>query len=808
MLSKQPELFELGKIAISDDSPCGNSVRYEDEFQKLEAEISKLEALNGDPVDWSLVFELSKRILADQSKDLLVAVYLAQGLLRVDGIAGLSVGLNVIRQMVEIYWSDMFPPIKRIRARNSAFQWLSEQAEFALKDVSVDSSNAPDFISASEAFEKLSDTLDGVANGEAPSMLEMHKLLKESKRAASEYVKDMAPVIENGENQASESVSTSAPAKNIENQSKQNKVVGDEQPLPSKPEENLTSLKPSKNEVQSEDVISVIANHPLIDIGRNSISDESKCGIAIKYEPDFEALEAELAKQESVTASAVDWPQVCLLASGILKSQSKDLLVCSYFSKGLLETEGYIGLTLALSIMKDMIDIYWEDLFPPKKRLRARESALQWLSEKTGQYISDNPPSDADTDAIIESADLISDIQDLLDQKVEGGGPSLLEISRPLRDFKKAAKHAREEAKKKQSQVAASVAESKSVQPESSSASQTPEIKQAPAPKKSAKSVPTSSAKASSISVGMPSTENEAKRALRAVQEAARTLGTFWLETKLSDPKSYRINRISTWVIIEACPPANEGLTQLATIPTADKKKMFQSLFEAENYIELIPQLEQTLARTPFWLDGQYLVTKALEALGKDYTAALETVVREMRVFLERVPGVEMLKFSDGTPFANEETLLWIHSEVMVSASNSDEGETPWSEIFQDAKILMSSGKMSEAVALFESGITKSESDRLNWQWRFALTQLLLQTGKIDSALPILRQLLMELDAANLLKWEAKLAKNVAIELFNSAKSLLSKNKQNSIFIEAKEYAYNKLCLIDPITAITLQEGK
>lgn len=202
------------------------------------------------------------------------------------------------------------------------------------------------------------------------------------------------------------------------------------------------------------------------------------------------------------------------------------------------------------------------------------------------------------------------------------------------------------------------------------------------------------------------------------------------------------------------------------------------------------------------------MVAKTLEALGEQYSDAQQTVILELRSFLARVPGIELLSFSDDTKFASDETLMWINSEVNVSSSDGaeGEGEAPWAEVSDEAKVLIGKGKLDDAMALFADGIKSAASGRLNWQWRFALAQLLNQAGKANLVVPILRALLGELVEAGLVKWDSVIAKSVATLLFQSSKTLLEKNKDDTSLLDVHNYAYSQLCLIDPIIAISIKE--
>ncbi|MCK5097989.1 MAG: type VI secretion system ImpA family N-terminal domain-containing protein, partial [Desulfobacteraceae bacterium] len=62
------ELLELGKTAISEDSPAGKDIRYEESFEALSKEMSKLGTISGgSEINWDNVISLSSEILEKES---------------------------------------------------------------------------------------------------------------------------------------------------------------------------------------------------------------------------------------------------------------------------------------------------------------------------------------------------------------------------------------------------------------------------------------------------------------------------------------------------------------------------------------------------------------------------------------------------------------------------------------------------------------------------------------------------------------------------------------------------------------------
>lgn len=124
----------LGKESIRPEQPAGLDVRYDPLFDTLQAEVDKLTspAIAGT-VDWEKVVRLSADILATRSKDLLVASYLAVGLIQTRQGDGLALGLKVWRDLLENFWADLFPT--RMRGRQRSVEWWVERTEIALRQL-------------------------------------------------------------------------------------------------------------------------------------------------------------------------------------------------------------------------------------------------------------------------------------------------------------------------------------------------------------------------------------------------------------------------------------------------------------------------------------------------------------------------------------------------------------------------------------------------------------------------------------------------------------------------------------------------
>lgn len=124
-MAELPEGFDLGVLSapLPGDSPTGSDLRADASPQSLyyrlrdaRAEARAAErAMEGDegpggvPPQWRSVRELGLAALAEHSKDLEVAAWLTEALLRIDGLAGFTAGVRLMSGLVEAFWDDLFP---------------------------------------------------------------------------------------------------------------------------------------------------------------------------------------------------------------------------------------------------------------------------------------------------------------------------------------------------------------------------------------------------------------------------------------------------------------------------------------------------------------------------------------------------------------------------------------------------------------------------------------------------------------------------------------------------------------------------
>jgi len=476
----------------------------------------------------------------------------------------------------------------------------------------------------------------------------------------------------------------------------------------------------------------------LAQLGNEPVSADAPAGASVRYDPEFDQLQEEIAKLESVDAVPVNWGEVVDIGSRLLSQKSKDLLVACYVCHGLYDRNGYAGLANGLTILSGMIDTYWDTLFPELKRQRARVAAMEWLVERLGPLVSERTPKPAERDAIAVSRELLEQLDEVLKEKLGEQAVAWGEIYRPVRDYD--ADFAREVAKQEQAkaeqqqETATATAQGGTVTPVQVSSSQ--EI----------------------------TSDQDVNKSLRSCQDMLKQVATYQRGKNLADPVPYRLLRMATWMDAEI-PPVQNNMTQIRQVP-AERLEFLKQQVESGNHVVLINEVESSFANAPFWLDAHRLTAMALEALG--HVDAQQAVITELAVFLRRLPKLLDYQFMGGQPFADDLARLWIESEVLagsetVSASAPGEtGHSPWLEVSGRARQLATKGKFREGVTLFQDGRRQAGSRRERFMWDLHQARFCQEAGYVEVAIPQLESLDDEAEHFHLEEWEPALSLQIA----------------------------------------------
>jgi type VI secretion system protein VasJ len=293
--------------------------------------------------------------------------------------------------------------------------------------------------------------------------------------------------------------------------------------------------------------------------------------------------------------------------------------------------------------------------------------------------------------------------------------------------------------------------------------------------------------------------EKEAHKALRAQQESARPLCAWWLKQKATDLRALRLNRTLLWLPIDAVPERNaEQITVLRGLP-ADKLKTYQDRYDQAKYADLLVELEASLAKAPFWFDGQRMVWECLQGLNAEM--AMREVEIHFALLIQRLPGIIELRFHDGAPFADPATRAWVSAHVMPHLQSANaprkvevtDSQPAWEVALEEVLPILRKDGLKAAVQILKQGLQSAHGGRVRFFWQFALARLCFMAKKYELAKTQLETLDQTLQESGLSAWEPDLALEV-LHLLHSCCELLP---QNHAVRERKEEIYRRLCHLD-----------
>ncbi len=129
---------------IPGDNPAGQDLRYAPVYDKIkEARREDDDLAQGawqherKVADLPLVIKLTQEAIAKQSKDLQLAAWLAEALLRKNAFTGLNDGLILCHGLIENFWDNLYPELDDGDAefRAAPLEWLGAKFDIPVKSV-------------------------------------------------------------------------------------------------------------------------------------------------------------------------------------------------------------------------------------------------------------------------------------------------------------------------------------------------------------------------------------------------------------------------------------------------------------------------------------------------------------------------------------------------------------------------------------------------------------------------------------------------------------------------------------------------
>jgi type VI secretion system protein ImpA len=156
-----PEIIDVDALIapLPGDNPAGESLQYAGLYDEIrEARRQDEDLVQGEwkrdrkIADWPEVVSLATEALATRTKDLQVAAWLAEALVKTRGFYGLREGLKIVRLLLERFWDNLYPESgddHELEARVNALAWMDRPSSIgsnslvlpkAIRDVAISNS--------------------------------------------------------------------------------------------------------------------------------------------------------------------------------------------------------------------------------------------------------------------------------------------------------------------------------------------------------------------------------------------------------------------------------------------------------------------------------------------------------------------------------------------------------------------------------------------------------------------------------------------------------------------------------------------
>jgi type VI secretion system protein ImpA len=589
----------------------------------------------------------------------------------------------------------------------------------------------------------------------------------------------------------------------------------------------------------------------------NPIPGANPSGENLRYAPVYDKIKE--ARREDDDAPQGEWqrerkvadfPLVIKLASEALATKSKDLQLAAWLTEAMLNREGYFGLNQGLTLIRGLIENFWDTLYPEIEDGDAelRATSVEWVGSRLDEPIKKAPltkagysfykfkesrtvpieqdtlenetklnqrttaiadgkltPEDfdksfegtskqfyeklvADLDACLEAVDGLVPV---CEEKFGEYNPSFSKTRAALEEVRHTANGFLQKKRELEPDEVADTGTEETSEAGDSDTAEGGEER----PRKSG------GRKVTSIE---PVDRDDATSRVIAVAAWLRREDPY-------SPSPYLLLRGLRWGELRASGLAPDPM--LLEPPATQTRQQLKRMALESQWQELLEASENAMGLPcgRAWLDLQRHVVRACEELGSYYEPIGNAVKSELKALLGDFPDLVHSSLTDDTPTANSETQAWLKQFMSEGPRDSQQHSAPMLEddgrdghtlgeasidSYELAQQAARSGRKQEAIEILTGEISRQNSGRGRFQRKMQLAQLCIQMGHEAISKSILEELARTIDRHELEAWESA-------DVVAHALSMLYDCMQNSDgdAIE-KQKLYSRICRLDPMQAL------
>jgi type VI secretion system protein VasJ len=196
-------------------NPAGADVSYDADFEVVRVEMDKLISMSGEMPNWAEVIRQGEQLVIDKSKDMRLLVWIAAARTKRDGMLGFAQGLAGVHAVCKDHWEEMFPPIKRAKARGNLASWLGDLVMAQFAEYIPTAKDKDGFDAAETMFNEVDELLSEKLGSNYQGMGPIRTLLRDKRRMIPEpaaAAPSPAPAPQPGQMSRPEPVAAPAPA--------------------------------------------------------------------------------------------------------------------------------------------------------------------------------------------------------------------------------------------------------------------------------------------------------------------------------------------------------------------------------------------------------------------------------------------------------------------------------------------------------------------------------------------------------------------------------------------------------------------
>ena len=577
------------------------------------------------------------------------------------------------------------------------------------------------------------------------------------------------------------------------------------------------------------------------------VAGESPAGVSLRYDPVYDQIKQARTEDDDAPQGlwqherkTADYAQVIKLAGEALAKRSKDLQLAAWITEAQLKREGFAGLAEGLTLLRGLIEGFWDGLFPEidEGDLEFRAAPLEWVGQYLGDSVRATPVTKggldlgayrqsrlvgsekdvegdyekqqarkqaiADGKLTVEQFDegftgtpkpfykkLVADLDaartalSTLDATCKGrfadAAPSFNKLRGALEDVRQIA-----------GQLLARKLE---LEPDP------PEVVAAEAAAAGA------GGDGAAGGGGITPMTISRDDALLRIAVAAR----FLRAAAPTEPAPYLMLRGLRWGELRGSASIDPKL--LVAPPTEIRSRLKGLLLDA-HFQELLEAGEEVMAQAygRGWLDLQRYVLTACEGLGSAYDPVATAITGALRTLLRDIRDLPAMTMMDDTPTANTETREWLRARGLIGGVEEEEPEEPVAptpgrraggrDAYDRALDRVRAGEPQRAIELLLREAEQEKSERARFLRRAQAARVMVEAGHDPVALPILRDLLELIQKHTLEEWEAG---DVVAQPLGLLYRCVARLEPNSA---EKNALYVRICRLDPLQAMELNSAE